>query len=1077
MADEKTVNDQISVGVSEKQHAALSEKYQHLSEKVHNDTMYFVNGLVHEFDLYPEIIDDMRKGKGVVELRKRVLLRAIDEAWVTAIEDSLTALDELIRKPSHFIEENERILPIELTKSVSNRSIKHLAQHTDYISKVEGDTVIPSKLLNVFRDETNQTYENKFVNTLLNRLFVFVRRRYDAAVEAGQDVKNTSLDFSNEFSHGEVKGKLHLRVELEEPPKEGEVEKNYVFTSDLWRRVEKLNRICTDYMSSAFVNDMGKSYVNPPIMRTNAILKNKSLRQCLYLWEFIESYENIGFSTIVEDTLLDVDETYIRELYSTMAMEYLLFRHRTDKGFDADDELASSTVDEPIRPEIVEDLTPATAADFAVHIQAIDQTRGERTAEQTEILKELEIALLADEVMRRRIALEDARDGYEYSLMARLVLAQEPAQSFYTQLKNLLLSYQGVKSRISWNHDNYTLGKKPCARLAVKGKTLCIYLPLNPLDEKYSKFAVIDKSGVAAYKNRPFCLRVRSRRALNQAVTLVQEVMQKLSAKPIASPQVGDYHYPLQTREELLKQGLMRLRGKKQEKTQQEGRNFNSNAFMAKLVLAQEPAQTYYTELKNRLLSYRKVKSRVSWKYDSFNCGRTLCARVAIRGKTIVLCLPLDPADVDQERFRTEDMSGRAQYNQTPVVLKIRSALALKRALELVDMSMQKLGLEQMPNAVEKDYRQKLLDKKELIAKGWIKVANNGGTARFGAANAEKKAQAAVENEEQSQYGDAENAAENAVETVKNNSASGTESVAQTLENGAESAENMPKIGAQSTAESQEHGSESTENSESAENAADVRGSDADVLSAMEAALYVGTQHGAHVPSNDAFADGISYASQSYGAATATQHFSLGYVGANDQPSSEMSANQREKQQSAAEQQSTNAENATLENAASEKPQKEPLPFLTNEDDLVRKSDLADTDEDIVGFADQVDEIAHKLAENQNDEPQEESSFVAAAEVVDGQFGNQEESQTLENGGVNPDSAQNSDQTSAQTPNLGANAAHLDEAVIFDAQIDGDFALLNKPHVAEEKPQKEGFFQRLFGRNKNKNKDENNKDE
>ena len=79
-------------------------------------------------------------------------------------------------------------------------------------------------------------------------------------------------------------------------------------------------------MQSSFVRDMGKNYVRPPIMRTNAILKNKNLRQCLALWTFIESYENTGHSTTVEDKLFTADDEYIKELYSTMAMEYLLFR-------------------------------------------------------------------------------------------------------------------------------------------------------------------------------------------------------------------------------------------------------------------------------------------------------------------------------------------------------------------------------------------------------------------------------------------------------------------------------------------------------------------------------------------------------------------------------------------------------------------------------------------------------------------------------------------------------------------------------------------------------------------------------
>lgn len=45
------------------------------------------------------------------------MLRCIDETWIKAVEESLPALDELIRNPSHFIAETEEILPIEMTKN------------------------------------------------------------------------------------------------------------------------------------------------------------------------------------------------------------------------------------------------------------------------------------------------------------------------------------------------------------------------------------------------------------------------------------------------------------------------------------------------------------------------------------------------------------------------------------------------------------------------------------------------------------------------------------------------------------------------------------------------------------------------------------------------------------------------------------------------------------------------------------------------------------------------------------------------------------------------------------------------
>ena len=224
-------------------------------------------------------------------------------------------------------------MPIELSRNISSRSIQHLSQHTDYISKVEDDTITPSKILNVFRDETNKTYENKFINTLINRLFLFVERRYETALKEGKDEKNTSLDYSQTFTHGEVQGKIHFRMEISEEPKTGEALKNYTYTTDLWQRVVNLHHICRAYVNSSFVKSMDNQFVRPPIIRTNAILKNKNLRQCLELWEFIETYENIGYNMMVQENLETIDSRYIKEIYSVSALQYLIFRYNIKNEF------------------------------------------------------------------------------------------------------------------------------------------------------------------------------------------------------------------------------------------------------------------------------------------------------------------------------------------------------------------------------------------------------------------------------------------------------------------------------------------------------------------------------------------------------------------------------------------------------------------------------------------------------------------------------------------------------------------------------------------------------------------------
>jgi len=267
-------------------------------DQIHEDTATFLDYL-NQLDPYPAILSVLKKGRFTAELKKRYMIKAIDENWVKVVEDSLVALDAIIRRPSKFIEQNEQLLPIELSKNISSRSIQHLCQHTNLISSVEGDNITPTKILNVFNDETMQTYENKFVNTLLNRLYLFIAKRYDAVSREGSDQKYTRMNFTGDFKYGTVKGKINFGVEVSEAPEENVQLKNVLYSSDIWKRVEKLFSIVKGYTTSEFAVAMGKSFIRPPVMHTNAILKNKNLRQCLALYEFIESYEDIGFEMLV----------------------------------------------------------------------------------------------------------------------------------------------------------------------------------------------------------------------------------------------------------------------------------------------------------------------------------------------------------------------------------------------------------------------------------------------------------------------------------------------------------------------------------------------------------------------------------------------------------------------------------------------------------------------------------------------------------------------------------------------------------------------------------------------------------
>ena len=69
-----------------------------------------------------------------------------------------------------------------------------------------------------------------------------------------------------------------------------------------------------------------------------------------------------------------------------------------------------------------------------------------------------------------------------------------------------------------------------------------------------------------------------------------------------------------------------------------------NRSFAAKLIQSEDKVKRWYSELKRELLSYKKVAARVSWRHESFRYGRPTAAKFVIRGKTLCLCLALDPA-------------------------------------------------------------------------------------------------------------------------------------------------------------------------------------------------------------------------------------------------------------------------------------------------------------------------------------------------------------------------------------------------------------------------------------------------
>ena len=579
-----------------------------------------VTDLVGRYKVFGDILGAMSSGNAKTRLSQMYMLRCIDETWIKAVEESLPALDELIRNPSHFIAETEEILPIEMTKKITSRSVAHLSRHTDLISKVEGDTVTPIKMLNVFREDSILTYENKFLNTLIYKLFIFVNSRYNTALNYGVDEKVTAIEFEDKFYHDEYKAKVKINVELskksngEERSEEERI--NRITQSDLWQRVSRLNDVVAAYRSSDFCLAMGTHYVRPPVIRTNAILKNKYFRQCLALWEFIESYEDDGFGFSVGETVLATPDAYVKQLYEQSAIAYFVFRHNALGDYDSESILASfmeqfnlyatddanersyvlgermsgsdtqnddsavQTTDSPLmdkndagEDDILLAIKVALAAEKKIAQQMKAELERQKAEEQAAILaKQAEEQGSADtETFENRVesdisASDDedeySKDGIKYikSFKAKMMLASEETKEYFAKIVNGLLKYAKVKMRESQQYVTFKRGNDLLCKIAVRGKTLCVHFALEPsrLDDKYF---ITDLSGVRKFAETPSMLKVKSERGVKYAFELIDAVRERFglteNAKYKESVTTADY--PSADMNTLIASGLVKI--------------------------------------------------------------------------------------------------------------------------------------------------------------------------------------------------------------------------------------------------------------------------------------------------------------------------------------------------------------------------------------------------------------------------------------------------------------------------------------------------------------------------------------
>lgn len=150
-------------------------------------------------------------------------------------------------------------------------------------------------------------------------------------------------------------------------------------------------------------------------------------------------------------------------------------------------------------------------------------------------------------------------------------------------------------------------------------------------------------------------------------------------------------------------------------------------SFTAKLMQSEPDVKDIYTALKRQIMSYKGVKSRMSWKGETFKSGRTHLMRLGFRGKTLSVYFALNPSDYIDSKYKVEDVSQIAKNAEVPCLYRIKSDLRLRYAKELITTVCQSNGLILQTKPDETDYAEKFpFDTTDnLLEKGLIKLLSD----------------------------------------------------------------------------------------------------------------------------------------------------------------------------------------------------------------------------------------------------------------------------------------------------------------------------------------------------------------
>jgi len=242
--------------------------------------------------------------------------------WIDIMSDTIKYIDNILRNPNRFIINEEDVIKVELARKITVESVKHLSKNTNLIQEIDKKTgdVKPSKILNINKEESYDTYENRFIYSLIQNMKSYINRKKKNLESSSSLKNNKNLEYFGTTQVG--KEKININMSLET--------KLQIDSNDLNKEIiEKIEKLEQEINALTF-NDVYKtiekkhiSLVTSPIKKTNLIMKNVNFQYATKLWNYLQNHIDDDSKREKKDKTITDDEKTKKYIDEVFLVSYL----------------------------------------------------------------------------------------------------------------------------------------------------------------------------------------------------------------------------------------------------------------------------------------------------------------------------------------------------------------------------------------------------------------------------------------------------------------------------------------------------------------------------------------------------------------------------------------------------------------------------------------------------------------------------------------------------------------------------------------------------------------------------------